>query len=162
VNERIRAREVRVIGPDGEQLGVMSVRDALLRAQEAALDLVEVSPTAQPPVARIMDYGKYKYEMSKKSRGSHHRGGDLKGMRFSPKIGEHDFLTKVKRVQEFLKQGNKVRVSVWFRGREMAYPQMGHKLLQRVVEMVSDVGVVERPPLFEGRNMIMILTPKKS
>jgi translation initiation factor IF-3 len=161
VNERIRAREIRVIGPSGEQLGVMSVRDALQRAQEAALDLVEVSPTAQPPVARIMDYGKYKYEMSKKSRGAHHRGGDLKGMRFSPKIGEHDFQTKVKHIQEFLRQGNKVRVSVWFRGREMAYPQMGHRLLQRVVEMVSDVGVVERPPLFEGRNMIMILTPKK-
>jgi translation initiation factor IF-3 len=161
VNERIRAREIRVIGPAGEQLGVMNVRDALLRAQEAALDLVEVSPTAQPPVARIMDYGKYKYEMSKKSRGSHHKGGDLKGMRFSPKIGEHDFQTKVKHVQTFLKDGNKVRVSVWFRGREMAYPQRGHQLLQRVVEMVSDVGVVERPALFEGRNMIMILTPKK-
>ncbi|HEU5298701.1 MAG TPA: translation initiation factor IF-3, partial [bacterium] len=83
MNDRIRAREIRVIGPAGEQLGVMNVRDALLRAQEAALDLVEVSPTAQPPVARIMDYGKYKYEMSKKSRGSHHKGGDLKGMRFS-------------------------------------------------------------------------------
>ena len=150
-----------MIGPAGEQLGVMNVRDALQRAQEAALDLVEVSPTAQPPVARIMDYGKYKYEMSKKSRGSHHKGGDLKGMRFSPKIGEHDFQTKVKHVQEFLKEGNKVRVSVWFRGREMAYPQRGHQLLQRVVEMIADVGVVERPALFEGRNMIMILTPKK-
>ncbi|HEU5297913.1 MAG TPA: translation initiation factor IF-3 [bacterium] len=161
MNDRIRAREIRVIGPAGEQLGVMNVRDALQRAQEAALDLVEVSPTAQPPVARIMDYGKYKYEMSKKSRGSHHKGGDLKGMRFSPKIGEHDFQTKVKHVQEFLKEGNKVRVSVWFRGREMAYPQRGHQLLQRVVEMIADVGVVERPALFEGRNMIMILTPKK-
>jgi len=161
VNDRIRAREIRVIGPDGEQLGVMMVRDALLRAQELGLDLVEVAPTSQPPVCRIMDYGKYKYELSKKGRGTHHRGGDLKGMRFSPKIGEHDFQTKVKHVIEFLKQGNKVRVSVWFRGREMAYPQMGHKLLQRVSEMVADVGVVERPPLFEGRNMIMILTPKR-
>ena len=108
-----------------------------------------------------MDYGKYKYELSKKGRGARHKGGDLKGMRFSPKIGEHDFQTKVKHVHEFLKDGNKVRVSVWFRGREMAYPQMGHKLLQRVTEMVADVGTVERPPLFEGRNMIMILTPKR-
>jgi translation initiation factor IF-3 len=161
VNDRIRAREIRVIGPNGEQLGVMSVRDALLRAQEAALDLVEVAPTSQPPVCRIMDFGKYKYEQSKKSRGTHHRGGDLKGMRFSPKIGEHDFQTKMRRVHEFLKDGNKVRVSVWFRGREMAYPQAGHRLLQRLAEAVADVGAVERPPLFEGRNMIMIMTPKK-
>ncbi|HET6947142.1 MAG TPA: translation initiation factor IF-3 [bacterium] len=161
MNERIRAREIRVIGPEGEQLGVMTVRDALQKAQEAALDLVEVAPTSQPPVCRIMDFGKYKYELSKKSRGSHHKGGDLKGMRFSPKIGEHDFQTKVKHVHEFLKEGNKVRVSVWFRGREMAYPQRGHQLLQRVTEMIADVGAVERPPLFEGRNMIMILTPKK-
>ncbi len=161
MNDRIRAREIRVIGPQGEQLGVMTVRDALVRAQEVELDLVEVAPTSQPPVCRIMDYGKYKYEQSKKSRGVHHRGGDLKGMRLSPKIGEHDFQVKLKHVYEFLKEGNKVRVSVWFRGREMAYPARGENLLKRVAETVADVGTVERPPLFEGRNMIMILAPKK-
>lgn len=161
VNERIRAREIRVIGPDGEQLGVMNVRDALLRAQDAGFDLVEVAPTSQPPVCRIMDYGKYKYEQGKRGRGTHHRGGEIKGMRFSPKIGEHDFQTKARRVHEFLKEGNKVRIAVWFRGREMAYPDRGHKLLQRLTEAVAEVGTVERSPLFEGRNMIMILTPKK-
>lgn len=161
MNERIRAREVRVIGAEGEQLGLMTARDALGKAQEAELDLVEVAPTAQPPVVRIMDYGKYKYEQSKKSRGPHRRAGDVKGMRLSPKIGEHDFQVKARHVFEFLKDGNKVRVSVWFRGREMAYPKSGENLLHRLAEMVSEVGGVEKPPLFEGRNMIMILTPKR-
>lgn len=162
VNERIRAREVRVIGPDGEQLGILNTRDALAKAQEADLDLVEVAPTSVPPVCRIIDYGKYKYEQHKRSRGAHHRGGDLKGMRLSPKIGEHDFQVKTRHVHEFLKDGNKVRVSVWFRGREMAYPKTGEVLLARLAELVADVGQIERPPLMEGRNMIMILTPKKS
>jgi translation initiation factor IF-3 len=161
VNEKIRAREVRVIGPNGEQLGVMTVRDALIKAQEAELDLVEVAPTSVPPVCRIIDYGKYKYEQQKKARGQHHRAGDIKGMRFSPKIGEHDFQVKARHVHEFLQEGNKVRASVWFRGREMAYPKAGEKLLGRLAEIVGDVGMVERPPLLEGRNMIMILTPKK-
>ena len=161
MNERIRAREVRVIGADGEQLGVMTVREALAKAQEAEFDLVEVAPTSQPPVCRIMDYGKYKYEQSKKGRGPHSRAGDVKGMRLSPKIGEHDFQVKARHVFDFLREGNKVRVAVWFRGREMAYPKQGESLLHRLAEIVIDVGVVERPPLFEGRNMIMILTPKK-
>lgn len=161
MNERIRAREIRVIGAEGEQLGVMAVRDALAKALESELDLVEVAPTSQPPVCRIMDYGKYKYEQSRKGRGTHRRAGEIKGMRLSPKIGEHDFQVKARHVFEFLKEGNKVRVSVWFRGREMAYPKAGENLLTRLAEMVSEVGIVERTPLFEGRNMIMILTPKK-
>lgn len=162
VNERIRAREVRVIGPAGEQLGVMAVRDALAKAAEHELDLVEVAPTSVPPVCRIIDYGKYKYEQQKRGRGSHRKtGGDIKGMRLSPKIGEHDFQVKARHVHEFLKDGNKVRASVWFRGREMAYPRAGEQLLQRLAEFVADVGMVERPPLMEGRNMIMILTPKR-
>src|SRR3989454_7887685 len=161
VNEKIRAREVRVIGPNGEQLGIMGVRDALVKAAEAELDLVEVAPTSVPPVCRIIDYGKYKYEQQKKSRGSHRRTSDIKGMRFSPKIGEHDFQVKARHVYEFLHEGNKVRASVWFRGREMAYPRAGEHLLARLADIVANVGIVERPPLMEGRNMIMILTPKK-
>lgn len=162
VNERIRAREVRVIGPNGEQLGILNLRDALAKAQEVDLDLVEVAPTSAPPVCRIIDFGKYKYEQHKRSRGAHHRGGDVKGMRLSPKIGVHDFQVKARHVHEFLKDGNKVRVSVWFRGREMAYPKAGEMLLARLADLVADVGTVERPPIMEGRNMIMILTPKKS
>lgn len=161
MNEKIRAREVRVIGPNGEQLGILNIREALAKAAEAELDLVEVAPTSTPPVCRIIDYGKYKYEQQKKSRGSHRRASDIKGMRLSPKIGEHDFQVKAKHVYEFLKDGNKVRASVWFRGREMAYPKAGEHLLTRLAEIVADVGTVERPPLMEGRNMIMILTPKK-
>jgi translation initiation factor IF-3 len=161
VNEKIRAREVRVIGANGEQLGVLNIRDALAKAAEAELDLVEVAPTSVPPVCRIIDYGKYKYEQQKKGRGTHRRAGDIKGMRFSPKIGEHDFQVKARHVHEFLKDGNKVRASVWFRGREMAYPKAGERLLARLAEFIADVGLVERPPLLEGRNMIMILTPKK-
>ncbi|MDQ7820116.1 MAG: translation initiation factor IF-3 [Armatimonadota bacterium] len=161
VNERIRAREVRVIGPNGEQLGIMSIQEALARAREADLDLVEVAPTSVPPVCRIIDYGRYKYEQQKRSRGGHRRAGEIKGMRLSPKIGEHDFQVKVRHVHEFLRAGNKVRASVWFRGREMAYPKAGEQLLLRLAEAVADVGTIERPPVLEGRNMIMILTPKK-
>jgi len=154
---------VRVIGAGGEQLGVMPVREAIAKAQEAELDLVEVAPTAQPPVCRIMDFGKYKYEQSKRGRGGpHKRAGELKGMRMSPKIGEHDFQVKTRHVIDFLKGGNKVRVAMWFRGREMAHPRVGEVLLNRMAEAVAEVGSVEMMPRLEGRNMIMILTPKKT
>jgi translation initiation factor IF-3 len=152
-----------LIGANGEQLGIVATRDALLRAQEESLDLVEIAPTASPPVAKIMDFGRFKYEQSKRDRDAHKktRASDLKGMRMSPKIGEHDFQVKTRRVHEFLKDGNKVRVAMWFRGREMAHPKVGEVLLQRLAQIVADVGVVERTPMLEGRNMIMILTPKK-
>lgn len=141
----------------------MAVRDAIARAGEAELDLVEVAPTAQPPVVRIMDYGKYRYEQHKRGRGSaHRRAGELKGMRMSPKIGEHDFQVKARHVYSFLKDGNKVRVAMWFRGREMAHPRVGESLLYRMAETVSEVGSIEMMPRLEGRNMIMILAPKKS
>lgn len=164
MNERIRAREVRVIGADGEQLGILPIREALLKAQVAELDLVEVAPTAQPPVCRIMDYGRYKYEQGKRERGAHRhqRATDLKGMRMSPNIGEHDFEVKARQVLNFLKDGHKVRVSMWFRGRQMAHPKLGEVLLHRLAETIAEVGSVERPPLLEGRNMIMILSPKRS
>lgn len=163
INDRIRVREVRLIGPGGEQLGIVSTREALMRAQEHTLDLVEVAPTASPPVCKIMDYGRYKYEQSKRDRDAHRksRGGDLKGMRMSPKIGEHDFQVKIRRVTEFLKDGDKVRVAMWFRGREMAHPKVGEALLQRLALAVAEVGVVESMPKLEGRNMIMLLAPRK-
>ncbi|MDR7543272.1 MAG: translation initiation factor IF-3 [Armatimonadota bacterium] len=163
VNDRIRAREVRLIGPNGEQFGIVPIRDALSRAQEQGLDLVEVAPTATPPVCKIMDYGRYKYEQSKRDRDAHRksRGQDLKGMRLSPKIGEHDFQVKARQVKEFLREGNKVRVAMWFRGREMAHPKVGEAFLQRLAQFVADVGTVEGVPKLEGRNMIMILAPKK-
>ncbi len=163
INDRIRAREVRLIGSDGEQLGVVPIREALTRAQEAALDLVEIAPTAAPPVCKIMDFGRYKYEQGKRERDAHKKthGGELKGMRMSPKIGEHDFQVKMRQVKEFLKDGNKVRVAMWFRGREMAHPKVGEVLLVRLAQSLTDVGVVEGTPKLEGRNMIMILAPKK-
>lgn len=163
INDRIRAREVRLIGSDGEQLGVVPIREALTRAQEATLDLVEIAPTAAPPVCKIMDFGRYKYEQGKRERDAHKKthGGELKGMRMSPKIGEHDFQVKMRQVKEFLKDGNKVRVAMWFRGREMAHPKVGEVLLVRLAQALADVGVVEGTPKLEGRNMIMILAPKK-
>jgi translation initiation factor IF-3 len=154
---------VRVIGPNGEQLGILPFAAALQRAQEAQLDLVEVAPTAQPPVVKIMDYGRYKYEQAKRDRQAHRkqRGGDLKGMRLSPNIGEHDFRVKAGAVHGFLREGHKVRVALWFRGRQMAYPKVGEALLARLAQAVADVGVVENPPRLEGRNMIMVLAPRR-
>lgn len=153
-----------MIGPKGEQIGVLPFAAALQRAQEAQLDLVEVAPTAQPPVVKIMDYGRYKYEQAKRDRQAHRksRGGDLKGMRLSPVIGAHDFQVKAQRVHGFLQEGNKVRVALWFRGRQMAYPKVGEALLQRLAQAVADVGVVESPARLEGRNMIMVLAPRKT
>ncbi len=153
-----------MIGDNGEQLGVIPTREALAKAQEVGLDLVEVAPTAAPPVCRIMDFGKYKYEQAKRERSAHKKSktSELKGMRLSPKIGEHDLQVKTRAVIGFLKDGDKVRVSMWFRGREMAHPQVGEQILRRMAQQLADVGVVERPPLMEGRNMIMILAPKKS
>lgn len=163
INDRIRVREVRLIGPEGEQLGIVPTREALARAQEHALDLVEVAPTANPPVCKIMDYGRFKYEQSKRDRDAHRkmRASDLKGMRMSPKIGEHDFQVKTRQVREFLAEGHKVRVAMWFRGREMAHPRVGEVLLQRLAQSVADLGGVEAAPRLEGRNMIMILAPRR-
>ena len=153
-----------MIGADGEPLGVMATADALARAEAANLDLVEVAPTASPPVCRIVDYGKYKYEQAKRDREAHRKSktSELKGMRLSPKIGEHDLQVKTRAVSGFLKDGDKVRVSMWFRGREMAHPQVGEQILRRMAQELAEVAVVERHPLMEGRNMIMILAPKKT
>jgi translation initiation factor IF-3 len=159
----IRAKEVRAIGPQGEQIGILPTRDAVRKAQEEyGLDLVEVAPTAAPPVCRIMDYGKYKYEQSKKDHATkqHQKGTQIKEVKFRPYTDKHDLDFKVRHIREFLSLGNKVKVTVMFRGREMAYQQMGRNLLQQVAQEIKENGQFESPPKMEGHNMTMILLPK--
>jgi translation initiation factor IF-3 len=155
-------RDVRLIDDEGQQLGVVGVRDALTLAQGKGLDLIEVSPTAQPPVCRIMDYGKYKYETAKREKESHQKqkGGDLKGVWLRPGTDDHDLEFKVKNAIKFLKEGNKVKVTVRFRSREITHPEFARKLLDRVIEIAVDVAQVEKAPAMEGRTMTMILAPK--
>ena len=152
---------VRLIGPDGEQVGIVPIKEALDRAQETGYDLVEVSPNSNPPVCRILDYGKYKYELSKKDKLARKRqsGTQLKEMRYRPKTDEHDFQFKNKHIREFIKSGNKVRTFVMFRGRELAYTDRGKQLLERVAEELADIAIVEVPARREGRYMSMILGP---
>ncbi len=159
----IRAREVRVISSDGEQLGVLSVRDAIAKAEELGLDLVEVAPTAVPPVCRIMDFGKYKYEMSKRANESrkHQTVISVKEIKFRPRTDDHDIEFKTNNIKRFLSEGDKVKVSIMFRGREMAHPEQGRALLEHVVQALHDVAVVEQMPRMEGRNMFLMLAPKK-
>jgi translation initiation factor IF-3 len=161
INHRIRVPEVRVIA-DEEQLGVMPTHEALRLAEEKGLDLVEISPRAFPPVCRIMDYGKYKYEEAKKKQQARKRAStvETKEIKFRPKTEEHDMAFKVKHVRRFLEGGNKVRLAVVFRGREITHPQTGMAVLNRVVEMCSDIAAVEATPNMEGRRMIMVIAPK--
>jgi translation initiation factor IF-3 len=151
-----------LIGPDGEQVGIVPTNEALARAEEAELDLVEVAPTSRPPVCRIMDYGKYKYEQSKKDKTAKKRqhSFQLKEMRYRPKIDQHDFDFKTRHVRGFLESGSKVKAFVMFRGREMAYTEQGKKLLERVAEELSDVATVESEAKLDGRHMAMVLAPK--
>ncbi|PDO09754.1 MAG: translation initiation factor IF-3 [Candidatus Reconcilbacillus cellulovorans] len=162
INEEIRAREVRVIGVNGEQLGIMNIRDALQLAADANLDLVNVAPMAKPPVCRIMDYGKYRYEQQKKEKEArkNQKTVDIKEVRFSATIEDHDFQTKMRNVVKFLKEGDKVKLTVRFRGREITHAEIGQRVLERAAEEVKDLCVVERRPKLEGRSMVMILTPK--
>lgn len=164
INQEIRAREVRVIADDGEQVGIMSSRDALRLAEEKNLDLVEVAPTANPPVCRIMDFGKFRYEQSKRERDNRKKQKvtALKEIRFSPKIDTHDFEVKAKNAKKFLEDGNKVKVTVRFRGREIVHNNLAKELLEELAKTVDDLAVMERSPKLEGRNMIMILGPKSS
>ncbi len=150
-----------MIGHEGEQIGIVPVEDALKRAESLGLDLVEVSPNSRPPVCRILDYGKFKYEIAKKDKQARKKQHSLqmKEMRFRPKIDEHDFQFKTKHVREFLLAGNKVKTFVMFRGREMAYQEFGKKVLVRVIEELSDIAVVEQQPKMEGRHMNMVLIP---
>lgn len=155
---------MRLIGESGEQLGVMPLHEALARARDRNLDLVEVAPTAVPPVCRLLDYGKFRYEQTKKEREArkHQKVVLLKEVRVTPKIDEHDLDFKTRNVQKFLESGDKVKVSVRFKGRELAHPQLGRQVLEQVAERLKSVGTVERLPAMEGRTMSMIVSPIQS
>ena len=151
-----------MIGPEGEQIGIIPTDDALQRAQDLGLDLVEVSPTSRPPVCRILDYGKFKYELQKKEKLAKKKqhSFQLKEMRFRPKIDEHDFRFKTKHVRNFIESGSKVKIFVMFRGREMAHTEYGRKVLDRVIEELKDIANVEVAPKLDGRRMNMVIAPK--
>ncbi len=161
VNERIRAQEVRLVGEKGEQLGVMPLSQAREIARKYNLDLVEVAPTAVPPVCRLLDYGKYKYEQAKKEQEARKKQkvSLLREIRLRPKIGNHDFEAKARIARKLLADGAKVKVTIMFRGREITHPELGRKLLQRMIESLQDVASLERQPAMEGRRMDIILAP---
>ena len=161
VNRGIKAKELRVIGADGEQLGVLPLSAALELAEEKGLDLVEVAANANPPVARIMDYGKYKYELTKKMKKNKKNAVQVKEIQFRPKTDEHDFQFKLKHIREFLEKGNRVKVGVFFRGREMAYQDKGREILARVLTELDDIAKVEKDIEHTGRLMFMVISPKK-
>jgi translation initiation factor IF-3 len=163
INERIRVPEVRLVGPNGEQVGIVPIAKALELARESDLDLVEVAPTARPPVAKLMDYGKFKYESAMKARDARRNQAHtvIKEIKLRPKIDPHDYGTKKGHVERFLKAGDKVKVTIMFRGREQSRPELGFRLLQRLAEDVIDLGFVESNAKQDGRNMIMVLGPHK-
>ena len=163
INEQIRDKEVRLIGENGEQLGIMSAREAYRIAQEAELDLVKIAPTAKPPVCKIIDYGKYRYELARKEKEAKkkQRTIEIKEIRMSPNIDTNDLNTKVSAARKFLTKGNKVKVTLRFRGREMAHMQTTKHILDDFAQMLSDIAVVEKAPKVEGRTMTMFLTEKR-
>ncbi|WP_446665766.1 translation initiation factor IF-3 [Flexivirga sp. B27] len=163
INDRIRVPEVRLVGPNGEQVGIVRVEDALRLAAEADLDLVEVAPQAKPPVAKLMDYGKFKYEAAMKARESRKNQVNtvIKEIKLRPKIDPHDYGTKKGHVVRFLSAGDKVKVTIMFRGREQSRPELGFRLLQRLADDVKELGFVESAPKQDGRNMVMVLGPTK-
>ena len=163
INERIRVPEVRLIDENGEQVGIVPTPDALERAREKDLDLVEVSPTSKPPVCRILDYSKYKYEQEQKAKAArkHQQQTNVREIKLRPKIAQHDYETKRGHVERFLKNQDKVKVTIMFRGREQSHPERGRMLLDRLLQDVSEIGVMEQPPLQEGRNMTMLLAPAR-
>ncbi|MFZ8967565.1 MAG: translation initiation factor IF-3 [Ilumatobacteraceae bacterium] len=163
VNDRIRSREVRLIGPDGDQLGIKPAPEALRMARGLDLDLVEVAPNADPPVCRIMDYGKFRYEEAQKAKESRRKStqASVKEVKFRPKIGRGDFDTKVRHLVGFLHDGHKVKVTLQFRGREMAHPELGSKILDQVIDAVGPLGRVDNQARMEGRSMSMVLSPDK-
>lgn len=162
INEEIRDKEIRVITDDGEQLGIMSSKDALKEAEKRSLDLVKIAPNAQPPVCKIMDYGKYRFDKAKKEKEAkkNQKVIETKEIRLSVNIDTHDFDTKVNHALKFLKSGNKVKVSIRFRGREMAHAHLGNGIMERFAEAVSELGSVDKPAKLEGRQMLMFLSPK--
>jgi len=165
INDKILSKEVRVINLQGEQLGIFPIAEALNIAREASRDLVEVSPTTSPPVCRIMDYGKFKYEQSKKTyqaKKKKHvpRVTHIKEIKVRPKTEEHDLQFKIRHIKKFLTQGDKAKITLIFRGREITHPERGKEVMDRIAEEIEDVGIVENPAKLEGRNMIMLLAPK--
>ena len=163
INERIRVREIRVIDDAGQQLGIMPPPQALILARQKGLDLVEISPTAVPPVCRIMDYGKYQYQEQKRAREAkrHQKVIEVKEIKFRPKVDEHDYQFKKNHIERFIEDGDKVKATIFFRGREMAHPEIGHRILMRLIQDLADVAVAETMPRQEGNQMHTILTGKK-
>ena len=163
INEQIRDREIRLMGENGEQLGIMSAKDAMKLAREAELDLVKIAPTAKPPVCKIIDYGKYRYELARKEKEARKKQKtiEIKEVRLSPNIDVNDLNTKVASARKFLTKGNKVKVSLRFRGREMAHMQSSKQILDVFAEKLADIAVVEKAPKLEGRSMTMFLTEKR-
>src|ERR1700710_2003283 len=163
INDRIRVTEVRLVGPSGETVGIVATDQALKLAQEADLDLVEIAPMGKPPVCKLMDYGKFKYENAQKARETRRNQTNtvIKEMKLRPKIDAHDYETKKGHVVRFLKSGDKVKITIMFRGREQHRPELGYRLLQRLAEDVTELGFVESNPKQDGRNMIMVLGPHK-
>ncbi len=163
INEQIRDREVRLIGEDGEQKGIMSAKDAMKLAREANLDLVKISPNAKPPVCKIIDYGKYKYEQARKEKEAKKKQKvtDVKEIRLSPNIDQNDLNTKANQARKFISKGDKVKVVLRFRGREMAHMGTNKQILDTFFEKLEDVAIIEKPAKLEGRSMIMVLTEKK-
>ena len=163
INEQIRDREIRLIGEDGEHLGIMSAREAMKIAQEAELDLVKIAPAAKPPVCKIIDYGKYKYEQARKEKEAKKKQKtvEVKEVRLSPNIDTNDLNTKINNAKKFISKGNKVKVTLRFRGREMAHVQQSKHILDDFAETLADVAVVEKPAKMEGRAMSMVLAEKR-
>ncbi len=162
INERIRVREIRVIDDTGEQLGIMAPQQALAIARQKGLDLVEVAPTAQPPVCRIMDFGKYQYQEQKRAREArkHQKVIEVKEIKFRPKVDEHDYQFKKKHIERFIEDGDKVKATIFFRGREVAHPEIGRRILERLVQELGDLVIVESSPRMEGNTMHTILSKR--
>ncbi len=163
INEQIRDKEVRVIGPDGEQIGIMSAKEAYFKAKDANLDLVKISPNAKPPVCKIVDYGKYRYEQARRAKEAKkkQRTIETKEIRLSPNIDTNDLNTKVNQARKFLKKGDKVKVALRFRGREMAHKEVGKEILDNFFELLKDDAVIDKPAKMEGRSMVMFLSATK-
>lgn len=164
INEQIRDREIRLIGEDGEQLGIMSARDAMKLAREANLDLVKIAPTAKPPVCKIIDYGKYRYEQARREKEARKKQKtiEVKEIRLSPNIDTNDLNTKVNQARKFVSGGNKVKVTVRFRGRELAHTAVGKTILEDFAQKLSDIAVIDKPAKLEGKSMVMFLVEKRN
>ncbi|MEC9382093.1 MAG: translation initiation factor IF-3 [Thermodesulfobacteriota bacterium] len=162
MNKSIRASEVRVIGLDGSQVGILSIGDALAMAQQNSTDLVEISPDAEPPVCKIMDYGKFRYDQKKQTSLRKTKTQALKEIKFRPNIGENDFNVKINRLKEFLTDGHKVKVRLWFKGREIVHKNLGQQLVDKIIEHSAEFGELDNDPKFEGKNLTMIVLPKKT